>query len=476
MEAERDGIPGVVVTGPGFADLGRLTGTTQGIPSLQVAVYPGPFDLHTESELKQNATREVVPQIVKALTSPIPKAGPAQAKPARDKIVFTGTLEQINRHFADHGWSDGMAIVPPTIERIQEFLRYTSYAPDAEIAVLASANLRATPWHVAVNAIMAGARPEHMPVIIAMVQAIAKPQANATDLGYAAYAGSTHGFQSFFWVNGPIARQLGIDFGQGLIEHPINQVLGRTLSFIGRNIAGFRVKETKMTTFGKPTSWVLAEDEEAIRRIGWAPNHVEHGYDLNANVVTTGTSTVWGQNLIPSSSDPEIVMQVLAYGLTHSESFASGAIRSRRYLLVAPTTAQVLADGGYTKDSLRAALVETARKVTHEWAFSKVHGSPGFMYPPFDEELANVLGEPSVAKGRLPPWLPRFPGWEQIETTPAVAADKLEIIICGDPSRNKAQTLAGGGLNSVEIRLPRNWDALMQAAGYQPLQEFLLNQ
>ncbi|MCC6203100.1 MAG: hypothetical protein IT494_08870 [Gammaproteobacteria bacterium] len=465
----------MVVTGPGFADLGRLTGMTQGIPALQVAVYPGPFDLHTDDELKHNATREVVPQIVRALTDPLPEAAAEKMKPARDAIAFTGTLEQINRHFAERGWSDGMAIVPPTVERIQEFLRYTSYPPDEEIAVLASANLRATPWNIAVNAIMAGARPEHLPVIIAMVQAIGLPPSTGSDLDYAAYSGSTHGFQSFFWVNGPIARQLGIDYGQGLIEHPINQVIGRTMSLIGRNIAGFRVKETKMTTFGKPTSWVLAEDEEAIRRIGWAPYHVDKGYALNANVVTTGTSTVWGQNLIPSTSDPQLVMQVLAYGITHSEQFASGTIRSRRYVLVAPTTAKVLADGGYTKESLKAALIDTSRKVTHEWAFSKVYGSPGFMYPPFEEELANTLAEPAVAKGKLPPWLPRFPGWEKIETTPAIAPGKLEIIVCGDPSRNKAQTLAGGGLNSVEIRLPPNWDALMQAAGYPPLRDFMLN-
>lgn len=441
---------------------------------MQVAIYPGPFDLHTEQELTDNSVNEVVPQIVTALTQAITVSAKIKDKSSKERIIFTGTLDQINRYFMAQGWSDGMTIAPPTVERIEEFLRYTDYAPDEEIAVLASANLRATPWNIAANAIMAGARPEHMPILIAMVQAIGDPDSSKQDLSYAAYSGSTHGFQSFFWVNGPITRQLGIDYGQGLIEHPVNQAIGRTMSLIGRNIAGSRIKETKMTTFGKVTSWVLAEDEEAIRRIGWVPYHVEKGFDLNANTVSMGTSTVWGQNLIPSTSDPEILMQLMAYGITHSEQFASGAIRSRRYVLVAPTTAKVLADGGYTKATLKAALIKTARKVTHEWAFSKVYGSPGFIYPPFEEELANTLAEPVVEKGGLPPWLPRFPGWKKIETTPAIAEGKLEIIVCGDPSRNKAQTLAGGGLNTIEIRLPTNWNELMREAGYRPLDEFLL--
>src|SRR5438045_8802493 len=74
--------------------------------------------------------------------------------------------------------------------------------------------------------------------------------------------GSTHSFSSFFWVNGPLGRQLGIDYGQGLIAAQANEAIGRTMSLIERNIAGFRIKETQMGTFGKLQSWVLARSEE----------------------------------------------------------------------------------------------------------------------------------------------------------------------------------------------------------------------
>ena len=349
------GIPSVTVVGPGFVELGKLTGTNNGIPSIQLAVYPGPFDLHTDEALKQNAAK-LVPEIVKGLTGKIETpAEPKEKKNSAERIVFSGTLEEVNRYFTDNGWSDGEAIIPPTPDRIERFLKYTDYAPDEEIAVLASANLRATPRNIAANAIMAGARPEHMPMLIAMVQSIGDPKYKVS---YSRRAGSTHSFQTYYWVNGPVARQLGVDFGQGLIAHPINKVIGRTMSLIERNIAGYQIKLTQVGTFGKVTSWILAEDEEATLRLGWKPNHVEKGFDLNANTVTTGESTVWGQNLIPSTSDPKILMQLIAFDLTNKEQFAAGWNASSGTLLMTPTTAQVLAEGGYTKDKLKKDLAD----------------------------------------------------------------------------------------------------------------------
>jgi hypothetical protein len=463
-----------VVLAPGFVKLGRLTGTSNGIPYLQLAVYPGPFDLHTREAIVANTIKDVVPQIVKALTSPIDESAAKSQKkesPAKE-IVFSGTVDEIDRYFSDAGWSDGAAIVPPTTDRIERFLKYTDYAPDQEIAILASSNLRATPRIIAANAVMAGARPEHMPLIIAMTQAIGDPKYKPS---YSRRAGSTHSFQTYYWFNGPLARQLGVDFGQGLVANPINAVLARTMTFIERNIAGYQIKLTQVGTFGKAGSWVLAEDEESALRIGWKPNSVEKGFDLNANTVTTGESTLWGQNLIPSTSDAKTLMQLIAYDLTHKEQFAAGWNTSKRVLLITPTTAQVLAEGGYTKESLKKDLTATARIVTYEWAWSKVNGSFGTVYPPFEEELANTMAEPRAEKGKLPPWYPRFPGWEDIKTTPSVANPRdLEILVLGDPSRNKVQILSAGGYNTIQIKLPNNWDDLMKTAGYRPLNEFLL--
>ncbi len=457
-----------MVTNPGFDEQVRHLAKENGIPSLQVAVYPDPFDLETDAQLREKTVKIVVPQIVDALTKPITGSkGPVATGDSRE-IVFTGTIDQINRYFTDRGWSDGMSITPPTREKVAEFLKYTDYPPDQEIAVLPVANLKATPWNIAVNGVMAGCRPEHMPILIAAVQAIADP-----DFRYENHGGSTHSFMNFFWVNGPIARQIGIDHGQGLIANPINSVIGRAMSLIERNIAGFRIKETQMGSFGKQLSWVLAEDEETMIKLGWEPFHMEKGFAKNANTLSAGYSTLWGRNLIPSTSDPKILMQIMAYGITKTEAFASGITGSRRYVLIAPGVAKILAEGGYTKQSLRQDLMKTGRKITYEAVFSKVYGSFGSVYSSFDAELQKALKNKNTQKGMLPPWYPKLPGWENIETSPAIR--EVEFIVCGDPARNKVQTLAGGpGTAIKEIKLPAKWDELMAKAGYRPLKDFFL--
>src|SRR5688572_9564986 len=105
-----------------------------------MAVYPGPFDLHTREAITANTVKDVVPQIIKALTTPLGAASTTKSQKKESpgkEIVFTGTLEEVNRYFTDAGWSDGMAIVPPTTDRIERFHKYTDYAPDQEIATLA---------------------------------------------------------------------------------------------------------------------------------------------------------------------------------------------------------------------------------------------------------------------------------------------------------------------------------------------------
>ena len=471
MLAELNGIPAVAVANPGFDAQVKRVGRAGGIPDVQVALYPDPFDLDTDAQLREKAVRIVLPQIIEALTKPVVVSTESAAAKDNKAIEFTGTLDQINRYVTDKGWSDGMSITPPTIERVEEFLKYTGYAPHEEIAVLPLANLRATPWNIAVNAVMAGCRPEYMPVLIAAVQAMADP-----NFRYRNHGGSTHSFVSFFWINGPLVRQLGIDYGQGLIANPVNAVMGRAMSLIERNIAGFRIKESQMGSFGKQLMYVLAEDEEAMVELGrgWEPYQVEKGFSRNANTVSAGYSTAFGRNLIPATSDPKTLVQLMAYGLVNNEAFASGFTgESRRYVLIEPGVAKILVQGGYTKESLRQELMKLGRKVTYEAIFSQVHGSYGAVQGTFEAELAKAARSRENEKGKLPPWYPRFPGWEQIETLPAVKM--VEIIVCGDPARNKVQNLAGGaGVAIKEIKLPPRWNQLMARLGRPPLEEFHL--
>ena len=94
--AEKSGFPSVVVAGPAFKKQAEVTAYDQGVQALRVAVYPGPFDLHSDSELRENAVKIVVPQVIEALTRPLPESASAQASLKEQKVretVFTGTID-----------------------------------------------------------------------------------------------------------------------------------------------------------------------------------------------------------------------------------------------------------------------------------------------------------------------------------------------------------------------------------------------
>jgi hypothetical protein len=458
LEGEKVGVPGTVIVAPGFVTCAKLWGAYQGVQAVRTSVYPGAFELHTDEELIENTEEVVFPQIIENLTTAIDESELVVVeKPIPREIVFKGTIDEVNDFFTAAGWGDGMAIVPPTIERVEEFLKYTDLSPDEEIAIVQPSLVRATPWVIAVNGVMAGCRPEYMPILIAMIEGMAQGSRNYS---------STHSWVPYILVNGPLAEQLGIDHGQGLITDPVNTVLGRACSLFVRNIFGLRVKELRMGSFGYVQSWTLAEDPEYLDLIGWKPYHVQNGFGINQSTVSAATSVYIGGNLIPAEPDPDIILQLIAFDAIN-KGYAFGGAST---ICLSPPVAKILADANYTKETVSEYLSEVARKITYTYTFAQVYGSPGFQYPPFEEQLAKNLE--SAQEGLLPPWYPRFPGWEDIKTTPALRRP-LQIIVTGDPSRNKSQTLGGDSLGTpFEVRLPANWAELMEELGYPPLESF----
>ena len=225
------------------------------MPDLRHAEYPGTISLDSLATMNKSLREKTVNLIVEALTKPINKQEvPAEAAKARE-LICKGTLKEVNDFFFSNWWTDGLAIIPPTIERVEEFLKYTSLSPDDEVAILQPSSVRVTPWNIAVNGVMAGCRPEHMPVLIAAVEAMGDPIFNLAQLG------STGGYNMFFVVNGPIAKRLGIQDGVGVISRGANTVIGRAMGLIRHNLAGHRPGEVYMGTFGYPLPPVFAESE-----------------------------------------------------------------------------------------------------------------------------------------------------------------------------------------------------------------------
>ena len=479
IAAEYIGIPAVTVAAPNFVAQVYSTAVNHGVAAPRAATYPGAFSAHTPEELVRN-TREVVwSQIVEALTKPIAEAEIDERRKAgigdpKDR-VFAGTVDGVNRFFTEQRWSDGLPIIPPTAERVEEFLKYADQPWDEVVAVLPIAYRRTLLWHVAVNGVMAGCPPEFMPLLIAYTKALANGY-------YRRPLASTHAWTPFCWVNGPVARQLGIDVQQGQINEPRNAALGRYINLAMMNLGGYYVKENRMGTFGYLMPWSMAEDEAACLKIGWKPYHVQKGFDLNQSTLTAASALMWGNNLTPASHNGEKIMEVMAWDAVEKEQFALGSGKqfAHRTILITEYVARDLARRYPTKEKLEEALVATARRPAYERAYANYWANPGSAFNPARytvfQHVRRIVREEGGELTAPPPWLARVPGKRKIYTVPVMKAGMTPILVTGDSDRNKVQTVPGGSSVTIEIRLPANWDELMVKIGYRPLKEVFLTE
>ncbi|MBQ9556751.1 MAG: hypothetical protein IJV05_11065 [Muribaculaceae bacterium] len=475
IAAEYIGIPSVMIAAPGFDTQAKTTAYNNGLPVLRVAVYPGAFASHTEEQLKEN-TREVLwPQILDMLTEPITQeeidenSHPEAADP--QEAVFSGTIDEVNEFFRDMMWSDGMPIIPPTKARVEEFMKYTDYRWNRTIAVLSPSYRQSLVWHVAVNGVMAGCKPEYMPLLIALTKAMTSGDFRRT-------LGSTHAWVPYCWANGPVARQLGLDHSQGQINEQANVAIGRFLNLAMLNLAGYYVKQDRMGTFGYPVSWCMAEDDAACLRIGWNPYHVRQGIDLNQSAITAASTLLWGNNMPPATTDGEKIMQLLAWDITERCQLAlgSGVQFTNRTILMTEEVAAHLKEVYGTVDNLEDQLIATARRPLYERTYAHYYANPGSAINPdhtsLQEYMEQLREEENAEMTPTPEWYASDE--PMMLTIPTMVKGETAFIITGDASRNKIQTMPGGGRSTVEVELPANWDELMAEKGYEPLRSFYL--
>lgn len=468
ITAEYLGIPSVIIAGPGFADQARYTARNNGIPVMRVAEYPGAFAADSEETLLKN-TREILwPQIVEGLTKPISADEMAQAEKGgngdiRDD-VFYGTLEEIDDYFRKQNWTDGLPFVPPTFDKVTEYMKYTPYKYDETVAVLPIAHRDTKAWHVAVNAVMAGCKPEYMPILIALTKGLG-------DGNFRRTLASTHAWAPYCWINGPIAKQLGIDCGQGQINEAANVAIGRFMNLALMNLCGYYVKQDRMGTFGYPMPWCLVEDEEACKRVGWQPYHVRNGFSEDESVVTLGSTLLWGNNMAPSTTDPQRVMELLAWDISERCQFALGSGKqfTFRTILMTEPVAAILAEKYPSPGALEKALINASRRPLKERAFANYYANPGSRKDGGEHNLRQYtahLGRTEGAKMTATPAWYDSPEYEQY-TIPTMKPGMTAFLITGDSARNKVQTMPGGAYSSVKVELPKNWHALLEALGYE---------
>jgi hypothetical protein len=363
-------------------------------------------------EGKDPATgRRLMDEVLEALTKPYtPEESRNHAvqrpdPPPAERLLKPDTEENLRKLFFERGWTDGLPVILPTEERVAKMLTGTCQPPEKlagkAFMVDTQENLRVTVETVAIAAVMAGARPEHLPVLLAIASA-----------GQPAIQPSTLPFTSALLVNGPIRNEIGMNSGMGALGpyNSANAVIGRAWTLMSI-IWGFaRRRRTFWTSQGNNYTYnnlCMAENEE---RSVWEPFHVQKGHKPEENVV----SLFRGWNLINSmgaaarrSWGEEVKLQLQALP----------ALYSGATIILDPMTARHLKEneGLQTKSDVSRWISENVRMTARQF---------------WDNDIIDMLVTPLALSGVQP-----YAAWKQLPGDTLIAPyhrpEKVNILVVG---------------------------------------------
>jgi hypothetical protein len=169
---EAAGVPSSTLVCEGFMGLAAASSIGLGMPNLPVARVIGHPGVQSKEQLAKNVLDVTLEQVIDNLLK-APKAATKGGEPGPRDVIVKGSYDEVNDYFYGHELSDGLPIVPPTREKVERFLSHTDRHPDESLGALLPDSRAATIWSIAVNGVMAGCRPEHMPVLVALIEAMA---------------------------------------------------------------------------------------------------------------------------------------------------------------------------------------------------------------------------------------------------------------------------------------------------------------
>jgi hypothetical protein len=354
-----------------------------------------------------------MPDIVAALTEPLTagERSPTRDAAAPPRVAFAGDYEAVNRFFYRRGWTDGLPIVPPTEKAVAGMLEGTDLPPDHVVARVIPRLGKATVEKIAVNAVMAGALPTHMPVLLAAVRALMNPKAR-----FDTFEVSTGSWAPFFALNGPVRNDILVNSGSGALSPGdiANAAIGRAVGLIVKNIGGARKGIEDMGVIGNPSKYslVIGENEEESP---WTSLHVDRGFRREESTLTLFFPNGFAQS-VPRSTSAEGIARALADMGPWSMSC----------LIVIPSHARILAAEGWTKEKLQEYILRNA-------------------------------ADPFAAIGEKP---------DVLSAPPALNRGGLLILVAGGPGAWMGMLRSVGGIENdfvtEPIEFPKNWDALVK--------------
>jgi hypothetical protein len=373
----------------------------------------------------------VFSKIVEALTKPLgveEEAPQRKEREAPSRVAFKGQLLEFNRFFYKRGWGDGLPLIPPTEEAVREMLTGTDLPPDHIVAEIEPRHGKATVEQIAVNAVMAGALPIHLPILIAAAEAVTDPIAR---LG--AYGSSTGSWAPLWMINGPVRKAAHVNCSTGSMSPGdiTNAVVGRAMGLIIKNAGGARKGVEDMGVYGNPGKYssVIGENEE---NSPWEPLHVEQGFAKEESTVTVFFPNCFSQ-VWQYGADDRGILSTLIYNVPPGGGLTC--------LLMTPNHAKVLARKGWTKRAIKKYVFDFGR-------------SPAYRTPSGHQGGGwTNLGPETTPPGPMDP-VASIPDPDFIKVFVAGGPGAFMGIMCGS-------AMIGGGFVSRAIKLPANWNKLV---------------
>ncbi|MDQ1396821.1 MAG: hypothetical protein QOG64_2080 [Acidimicrobiaceae bacterium] len=269
----------------------------------------------------------------------------------RSRRVELADLEDEMEALFDRGWTDGLPVVPPTEARVLRMLDGTTRAADEVVAVVPPDLVECTVEKVAVNAVMAGCKPEYLPVVLAAVEAACTDEFNMHGL-----LATTYFSGPVIIVNGPLARAIGMNAGVNVLGqgNRANATIGRALQLVVRNVGGGRPGGVDRAALGNPgkLSFCFAEDELDSP---WEPLSVERGFSPEASTVTLFPGEGPRGIIDQLSRDPESLSRTLASCL-RSVGHPKLVLVFDAVVVIGPEHARVFREAGWDKARLKQEL------------------------------------------------------------------------------------------------------------------------
>ncbi len=380
---ERLGIPTLTVVTTDFFPLAKEVAAAENASNFCFATVPHPMGAIPADSVMSKA-ETAFPEILKLAKDwePAPESISADPPPyPAERFTYSGTSESLNSLFFDQGWSLGLPVIPPVAESVNRMLAGTSRAPDEVIGLVPPRLASLTVELLAAHAVMAGCKPDHMPVLVAALEALM-----AKETSWLSALTTTATIQTVVVVNGPAVKKIGLASGQGSAGkgHRANAAIGYAINLVGYVVGGSRPPSVDKSTLGSPADhvcWVFGENEDQLPP-GWKAMHVDRGFDESQSVVTVSATYTPVENVDHWSASYEqhmrwwstIINPLLGVG----GPCAPISLEQTPIVALAPEHAQLIASKGKSKEDFKRSLWEQARIPLSIWP-QHCAGMPNFL-------------------------------------------------------------------------------------------------